>query len=251
MDNGIDFGSTAGFRERAKKKKGATNKFDPWGDSEKKEDGSAGGDGTGDNDNAGDGGSAGGGGGAGNGGDDNNNGDNGGEDDWGFSTGKKTKKKTKKRQDEEDEEEGSKTKNEEEPSADPLSWANDTNENAGDDWTNSWSTGKKEKKKKVCIIRHTICHCKLADSCRTALFNQMLHPRRHLAFKTSVLTILRQNLTLALTKLVVVAQRRRKVVVQDTIRGVIRGTLLLQARWTIRRMTVRPDRTNMLQTTHT
>lgn len=158
MDLEIDFGSTAGFQERAKKKKGGTTKFDPWADSDKKDDSAAGDDNTGAGDGTGGngfGGAAGDAGGSGGGDDDGDN-----AEDYGgsFDTAKKTKKKAKKKQDGEDEEgEGRDRKEEMDPidgadAANSLSWADNTYTNAdvgGDDYTNSWSTGKKEKKKKV------------------------------------------------------------------------------------------------------
>lgn len=155
MDIEIDFGSTAGFKERAKKKKGGATKFDPWADSDKKDDSAAGDETTGAGDGAAGSGSGGGGDAGGSGGGD-ENGDHRGDDDWDFNTTKKSKKRTKKKQDEADEEDRNGNEeaetNDGMDAADPLSWANDTNDNGGaggDDWTNSWSTGKKDKKKKV------------------------------------------------------------------------------------------------------
>lgn len=152
MDFDIDFGSTSGFKTHGKKKKAAATRFDPFAeDNEKKDDGTA--ENGGGNDDlggygGGDGGAAGG-----NGGDDNNNGGNDEEDDWGFSTGKKNKKKSKKKQEEEEEEERKRKEEEEaQANADPLSWADDANGEANEDWTMSWGgTGKKkDKKSKVC-----------------------------------------------------------------------------------------------------
>lgn len=154
MDFKINFGDSAGFQTRGAKKKKAAAKFDPWGDDENKaeDNGSAnGGAGGGDGSTGGGGNGAGSGGGG-----DDNNGGNGDDDDWGFSTGKKAKKKTKKQQQQEEEEQ--RRKEEEEAAAankpDPLSWADEANEAANDDWSLSWGTGKKteKKKKKVCSL---------------------------------------------------------------------------------------------------
>ncbi|KAK5091170.1 hypothetical protein LTR05_001350 [Lithohypha guttulata] len=153
MDFNIDFGSTAGFKSYAKKKKAAATRFDPFGGddgNEKKGDTPSGGAGGNDDGlGGGDGGDAADAGGGG----DENNGGNDDDDAWGFSTGKKSKKKSKKKQEEEEEEER-KRKEEEEAqaaqtnNADPLSWADDTNAEGNEDWTMSWGGAKNKDKKK-------------------------------------------------------------------------------------------------------
>lgn len=151
MNASIDFGDTTGIQTRGKKQKKKAAQQAKWFDSDNEGEGATAGDGGGDGAGEGDGG---GGNAGGDGGGDDNNGGGGDDDDWDFGGSKKSKKKNKKKQEEEEkkkqEEEEQKKKEEEEAAkgaADPLSWADETNAAADEDWTMGFGS-KKDKKKK-------------------------------------------------------------------------------------------------------
>lgn len=154
LNVGIDFQSPIGVREH-KKKKGGTNKK-PVATTPAQASG-------GGSDNAGeetppadgDGGDAGGGdGGEGAGGGGDGGGDDGGED-WNDWSTPGSKKKTKKQKEEEEEQERLAKEEEERkaaeaPAGNNLSWADDLDDNGGDDsWAGFEGVGKKKKKGKV------------------------------------------------------------------------------------------------------
>merc|ERR1711939_71307 len=153
MDFSVDFGAASGVQTRGKKAKQKAAKAASqakWFESDNEGEGNAAGDGGDGAGGDGNGGSAGGDGG----GDDNNGG--GGDDDWDFGGSKKKNKKNKKKQEEEE-----KRKQEEEEAANaanPLSWADETNNAAEDDWTTGFTSkkDKKKKNKKTLAITHSI-----------------------------------------------------------------------------------------------
>ena len=151
----IDFGDISNFRQAAgKKAKKAAKQASQakWAD-----DGDGGSKDGGDGEENGEGG--GGGGGGSNGGDGGGGDGGGGGDDWDdWDTGKNKKKGKKAKDDEKkkQEEEEAKKKEEEEAAKNnnPLSWADEGNDDAGDDWGGFTTTTKKDKKGKkgkVCL----------------------------------------------------------------------------------------------------